>query len=279
MHPIIQTELTALYLARPATAPFDSPATYALKLAVGERAEPLARAVLRREDAVLRQVQHPHLATVVDRQLDGPAPHLVFPLPWARGQVPRCLAACASSASRSLRLAVWRVRQAAEAVASLHRGGWIHGRVSPDTIVVAAGGHVLVGDAGWARRIDSPECEAGELLAADLRYVAPECLLPRTTLTPSCDVYALGMILFELAAGTHPLVDSRPWQTALNQLRREMPDLRQLVPDAPPKLAKLVRQMTAKEPLRRPMGEEAARQLARLEIELLARRPVRDRAA
>ena len=246
------------------TQPSDAPTDYLVKVARQADSAGIAVALLRREKAVADSVFHPHLVAILDGSLQAATPYLVL----ANVGVP--LSRCAG-APYSLRLALWRTRQAAAALAALHAAGWIHARLTPSALLVSARGHVTVHELGWSRRIGSEECRGEHLLAADLQYIAPEMLCDATALTAECDVYCLGLLLIELLIG-RPAVDRDfGWQAALAHLRGEMADVRELRPEVPASLAGLIYRMTSREPLRRPSMELVHLQLLRLEISQLAR--------
>ena len=254
-------EHTILYEARPITQRADAPADYLVKVARQDSGG-IAAALLWREQAVAHSASHPHLAAVLDGKVRGMTPFLVL----ANVGTPLSSSAYAPG---HLRLALWRTRQTSAALAALHAAGWIHARLGPTALLVSPRGHLTVHELGWARRIGSGECRGEHLLAADLRYVAPEMLCDATELTPACDVYCLGLLLIELLIG-RPAVDAVVgWQAALAQLRGEISDVRDLQPALPPRLVELIRSMTAREPLRRPHAEEIHREIVQLEVRCL----------
>ncbi|HET6213002.1 MAG TPA: serine/threonine-protein kinase, partial [Micromonosporaceae bacterium] len=102
------------------------------------------------------------------------------------------------------------VTQVADALAYLHDNGVVHGDVKPGNILVPAdGGPVRLADFGVARRLDSGETMpvvAGRRtrpILATPEYVAPEVVAGGMP-TPASDVYALGIVLFELICGRSP---------------------------------------------------------------------------
>jgi serine/threonine-protein kinase len=122
----------------------------------------------------------------------------------------------ADLADRQARLAAFMAR-IARAVAYLHRHGVLHRDLKPGNILLDAEDEPLVTDLGLARNFTAPpQSEAardpvlGETLTVDgtkkgtPRYMAPEQLRGETDLTPAADVYALGVILYQLLTGRLP---------------------------------------------------------------------------
>lgn len=106
-------------------------------------------------------------------------------------------------------VAVNVVTQVADALAYLHGQGFVHGDVKPGNLLVPAdGGPVRLADFGAARRIavDARAADEGtpaRTVQATPEYVAPEVVAGNLP-TPAADVYALGIVLFELLCGRSP---------------------------------------------------------------------------
>ncbi|MFN0019151.1 MAG: serine/threonine-protein kinase [Pirellulaceae bacterium] len=232
-----------------------------------------AIAMLQREALIGTTVSHPHLAPVLDWQLRG-EPFLVMPL--LKGCTLRTLLqhrrrehGCLLGGGKFLPQSVWLARQVASALSALHWAGWLHGDVKPENVLVSPNGHGTLIDLGLARKLGSRECQGGEVLAGTLAYVSPESFLQSATLTAECDIYSLGVLLYELLTGQPLFEEADPTRLALLHLRQAPADIREAALDVPPVLARLVMQMLAKEPLRRPTAGEVVERLTRLEIELL----------
>src|SRR5262249_9741383 len=104
--------------------------------------------LLQREARAGLAVQHPHLVRVLDTHVTIPPYYLV--MEWLPGESPR------TQLQRDYRLALssalWIARQVAEALAALHRAGFLHGDVKPDNIQMASEGHAVLLDLGFAHR-------------------------------------------------------------------------------------------------------------------------------
>ena len=165
--------------------------------------------------------------------------------------------------------ALWIVRQVAEALAALHRAGWLHGQVRPGHVIISPQGQATLLDLSLARRLGTDECAAELGRPESLAYVSPESLSPRGRTAAASDTYCLGLLLYELLAVRLPfdLTDS---VRLLEQHRSQAPqDIRAIRPETSPELWQLLRLMLAKEPLRRPSDEELVHWLTELEISAL----------
>ena len=269
---LAQTGYFCLHQAQPRGAPTAAPFDYVVKAPRDSTQLGLATAMLRREAQVARQVGHEHLMTILDDRSADATPHLVFPyLPGATLQS-RILAAANSGRQLSLSAAIWAVRQAAGALAALHRRGWLHGDLQPGNLLIAPSGHVTLCDLGLARRLDTSECSSAGVWAGSPHFAAPEMWLPREPLTAAADLYSLGAVLFAALTGAPPFAAESETALALQHLRTACPALHERRGDVSPGLERLVRTMLAKEPLRRPDSSVVVEQLTRLEIESLSRR-------
>jgi serine/threonine-protein kinase len=227
--------------------------------------------MLRREHAVSSDVSHPNLNPVLAADFRAQQPVLI--LPYLEGISLRRLTASCAIAPQLLRAAyaLMLIRELAESLAAMHATGWLHGQVRPEHVIVSPHAHATLIDFTLARRLDSHECDCGaprDHLAAI--YAAPESFSSRRRITSAADIYSLGIVLFELLAGQLPFSASSLRQLAICHQRQAPPDLRQIRVGLSHGPAELVRRMLAKEPLRRPDGEQLIRWLTELEIQALA---------
>jgi serine/threonine-protein kinase len=159
--------------------------------------------------------------------------------------------------------ALWICRQAAEGLAALHDAGWTHCDVKPANIRVSPEGHATVMDLGMARQ--SGELQTDQPLCGTASYLAPEATRSGPV-SPAVDVYGLGCTLFELVSGQRPFYGRDAAALARAHREEVPPAIDSLVVGAPRGFAPLVRQMLAKDPLRRPTAAEVADRLSGLEI-------------
>jgi serine/threonine-protein kinase len=149
--------------------------------------------------------------------------------------------------------------QLAGALAYLHRRGMVHGDVKPGNILVPAdGGLVRLVDFGAARWIGVDP--GSSTTQATPEYVAPEVIVGGPV-TPAIDVYALGIVLFELVSGRSPYRGGLPDQV-LDRHRNCQPVP---PPGLPPVVWRFVVDCLATDPARRPDAERAAARLRGME--------------
>ena len=269
---------TRIYLARPLGCPPAWPADYVVKVLKPQYVnDPIAVHGLQREAEVGRHTSHPNLVPILEARLELQPPHLV--MPRLSG------AALHRAIDRVGRLvvpqALWITRQVAQALRHLHAQGWIHGDVKPANIIVSREGHATLIDLGSALRPEESLYESWRPLVGTLQYVAPEMITSTTRTCPSCDIYSLGVALYQMLSGQLPFPEADPARLVEAHLQQVPPLLTSVCPQIPESVAALTRRMLAKNPLRRPASaDELIDELTELEIEALESRfPPGDHAA
>lgn len=256
--------LADVYRARPAGCPPDRPALYAVKLLRPQwQDNPKAVMLMRREAAVGRRVCHPNLVSILAAGLREPPYYVV--MPWLEGAtLAHRLARCQRF---DLPEVLWIARQVAEALAALHTDGWMHGDVKPSNIFLSPEGHATLLDLGFARRPDETGSAVDRCVMGTCAYLAPEMVTSALRADVRSDIYSLGAVLFEMLCGRPPFEAGTLAELVAQHRQARAPDLRRIVPQLPTGVVRLVREMLAKEPLRRPQTPcELAERLMRLEI-------------
>jgi len=265
VRPIYEGSMFRVVQARPAEHELRSgDPHYALKVLLPRWSHvPRAVELLQREALVGRTVSHAHLVPVLSSRLNE-APQYVA-LPWLAGET---LAARLTSGALAPPLAVWIARQVAEALEVLHTAGWLHGDVKPDNVMINAQGHATLIDLGFARRRGERLSTFDECLRYTPAYVPPE-LFTSLEPDPRGDLYSLGVTLYEAVSGVRPFNGGTIVDLVRQHKESRAADLGRVAPDAPSALCRLVHEMLAKDPLRRPRSaREVADRLLDLEIEL-----------
>jgi serine/threonine-protein kinase len=145
----------------------------------------------------------------------------------------------------------------ADGLAAVHRGGVAHRDVKPENVMLAPGGRVILMDFG----IVMPEFSAApsETISGSPNYMAPETIRGEVQRGNAflVDIYALGVIGFELLTGELPYDRGDVRGTLIAHLTMPVPDVSDRRDDVPPKLAKIVADLMSKEPDERPQSMES----------------------
>lgn len=139
-------------------------------------------------------------------------------------------------------------RQIAGALQRVHAAAVCHRDVKPANVFLEAGGKVTLMDFGVSARLDGPRVTQTGALIGTLPYLAPEQIRGEK-IGPAVDIYAFGILLFELFTGT------KPFSGAAAEILYKIahtPVPAQPLAEIPPRLADLIRSSTAKAPTDRP---------------------------
>ena len=195
--------------------------------------------VMANEFKTLASMRHPHIVSVLDYGFIDDKPFYTMELLDDALPLDKALAG-----------ATWQKK--AHALAGillaldyLHRHYIIHRDLKPTNVLVWQGSVKLL-DFGLATRHDA-NAIGEEGMAGTLRYLAPE-VLRQEPVTPQSDLYAVGIMAYELLAGKHPFQSSQ-LTDLIRAMMKDAPDLSQL--DAPPTLQAVVGRMLAKHPQER----------------------------
>ncbi|MDX6678193.1 MAG: hypothetical protein QOE31_2245, partial [Solirubrobacteraceae bacterium] len=218
----------------------------ALAIVVGASSD-LARARVTREAHVTGRLgDHPHVITVYDSgELDG-LPYLVLRA-MDGGSLADLLARERPPFDETIRLG----GQIAAALAHAHAHDVIHRDVKPDNVWLSADGGAALGDFGIAFQSGQERLTAEGVVVGTVRYMAPEQIRGRDIGTP-CDLYALGVTLYEMVTGRAPFTAADPTQVMAQHLSATPPAPSARVPAVPPSLERLILELLAKDPAQRP---------------------------
>ncbi len=141
-------------------------------------------------------------------------------------------------------------RQVAAGLESIHAAGLVHRDLKPENLLITRDDTVRIMDFGLARAVDGSELTQAGQFAGTLAYASPE-QFGAGALGPASDLYSLGVVLHELAAGRNPFARAEPMQAMAAHLTEEAPPLARENPEVSAFLSALVAAMLVKDPARR----------------------------
>ncbi|MDX2161775.1 MAG: BREX system ATP-binding domain-containing protein [bacterium] len=176
------------------------------------------RLALMREFRMLASLHHPHIISVLDYGFDSARqPYYTMSLIEGAGDV-------VSYARRQpLETQLALISQLLQALAYLHRRGVLHRDLKPMNVLVDQAGTVRVVDFGLAVITDSSTKSLDDLTAGTLAYMAPE-LFKGDRVSQQADLYAVGVMAYEIFAGTHPF-NARNVGALITDVLHKTPDL------------------------------------------------------
>jgi serine/threonine protein kinase len=228
----------------------------ALKLLPGEVAgDPERLARFTREARALAALNHPGIVTIYS--VDESEGEHFFTMELIQG---RTLTACIPQeglpVERLLDLAI----PLADALAAAHEQGIVHRDLKPANVMLTSEGRIKVLDFGLAKLVPGPgevgsastlDQTAAGAVVGTLSYMAPEQLAGRPVDTRS-DLFSLGLVLYEMAAGRHPFAGQSAAAVMLAVMQGTPASLLDLKPGLPADLERLITRCLEKDPGRRP---------------------------
>ncbi|HEX2907803.1 MAG TPA: serine/threonine-protein kinase, partial [Phototrophicaceae bacterium] len=206
------------------------------------RSDPLL--ALAQEFRLLASLRHPHIVAVLDYGFDAhQLPYYTMELLEAAQTITAYGRTLAADGKTRLLI------EMLQALVYLHRRGVIHCDLKPANVLVAQDGKVRVMDFGLALQPSTSE-SANSQVFGTIAYMAPE-LFTESPASRASDLYAVGVLLYELFAGKHPYSADNPAITLYNLMNRPI-DLELL----PPRLVGLAARLLQKTPAYRPQYAE-----------------------
>ena len=236
----------------------------AIKVFRPELAETLGVDRFTREIRTAANLQHPHILSVHD---SGAADGLLYyVMPFVEGESVR--ARLQREGALPIADAVRILREVADALAFAHSQGVVHRDIKPDNVLMS-GKHALVADFGVAKALSEASgrndvTTMGVALGTPA-YMAPEQAAADPHLDHRVDVYALGVLGYELLVGEPPFVRRSPQQVIAAHLSEAAPAVSQRRQSTPPALDALIARCLAKQPSDRyQSAEDVVAELERL---------------
>jgi eukaryotic-like serine/threonine-protein kinase len=230
-----------------------------VKVVAPELAEGMSAERFAREVRLAARLQHANIVPLLSAGATGGMPY--YTMPFVDGL---SLRARMQQGPVPVSEAVGILRDVARALAYAHSQGVVHRDIKPENVLLS-GGAAVVTDFGIAKALSASRTQAGASSDATHgltqvgtslgtpAYMAPEQAVGDPSTDHRADVYAWGVVAWELLAGAHPFADrATPHALIAAHVRDVPPSLALRRGDVPPALAALVMRCLEKEPARRP---------------------------
>ncbi|SDC58299.1 Stk1 family PASTA domain-containing Ser/Thr kinase [Nocardioides lianchengensis] len=202
-----------------------------------------------REARAAARLSHPNVVSVHDQGEDDGVVFLAMEL--VPGHTLRDTIGKESPMSPLRALAL--LEPVLSALAAAHRAGLIHRDVKPENVLIADDGRVKVADFGLAKAVsaDTQHTATGGVLIGTVSYLAPELVVDGRA-DARADVYAAGVLLYELLTGRKPHEGESPIQVAYKHVHEDVPPPSAIAPGLPAYVDALVARATARDRGQRP---------------------------
>src|SRR5436190_8158537 len=196
-----------------------------------------------REAKLLAQLQHPHILSVFDYGEAEGYTYIVMPL-VASGTLADLMKKQRLSLSEIRRI----ISQVGDALAYAHALGMIHRDIKPSNVLLDERGNCLLTDFGLARMTEaSAKITSSGAIMGTPAYMAPE-QGQGTSVDQRSDLYALGIILYELVTGRVPYTAETPIAIVFKHISDPLPSARKLNPNLSEEMERVLFKALAKNP-------------------------------
>ncbi|WP_181143607.1 Stk1 family PASTA domain-containing Ser/Thr kinase [Streptomyces cinnamoneus] len=213
-----------------------------------------------REAKSVARLDHPNVVGVYDQGTDGPYVYLA--MEYVAGCTLRDV--LRERGALRPRAALDVLEPMLAALGAAHLAGLVHRDVKPENVLIGDDGRVKVADFGLVRAVDTNTSTSTGAVLGTVSYLAPE-QIEHGTADTRADVYACGVVLYEMLTGAKPHSGGTPAQVLYQHLHEDVPAPSAAVPSLAPELDALVAAATARDPRLRPA--DAAALLGRVRAE------------
>jgi serine/threonine protein kinase, bacterial len=189
------------------------------------------------------RLKDPGLVGVYDQGIDARHPFLVMEL--IEGGTLRELLAERGPMPPHAIAAV--LRPVLGGLAAAHRAGLVHRDVKPENVLISDQGDVKIVDFGLVRAVAAARITSASVILGTAAYLSPEQVQDGTA-SPRSDVYAVGIVAYELLTGQPPFSGDSPLSVAYQRLDNDVPRPSTVIDGVPDQFDELVGRATAREP-------------------------------
>ena len=201
-------------------------------------------------------LSHPNIVSIQDQGWNQGGPPAVFlVMELVEGSTLREF--LNENGSLSVEQTIQFITPVLSALSAAHLIGIIHRDIKPENILISKDGRIKVADFGLARNMTMAQTLTAEssVVLGSVSYLSPE-QVQRGIADARSDVYAIGIVLFEMLLGKKPYDGESPIQIAYRHVNDRIPNVRDLKPEIPEVIAELIFQATAPNPDQRPKDAE-----------------------
>ncbi|MFH9064242.1 Stk1 family PASTA domain-containing Ser/Thr kinase [Streptomyces coeruleorubidus] len=199
-----------------------------------------------REAKSVARLAHPNVVQVFDQGTDGSYVYLA--MEYVAGCTLRDV--LRERGALQPRAALDILEPVLAALGAAHRAGFVHRDMKPENVLIGDDGRVKVADFGLVRAVDTVTNTTGTVLGT-VAYLAPE-QIENGTADPRVDVYACGVMLYEMLTGDKPHDGDSPAVILYKHLHEDVPPPSAVVPGLAYELDEMVASATARTPEIRP---------------------------
>lgn len=200
-----------------------------------------------REAEMIARLEHPAIIPVYDYGIHRDQPYIVMRYMGGGNLSERIEAEGDLPLSEAARI----IKRVCEALTAAHKIGIIHRDVKPANILFDEKDEVYLSDFGIIKIIgDDARLTAGGVVGT-AAYVSPEQVYGDQKISARSDIYALGVMLFEMLTGERPYQDANPSKLMMKHILDPLPDIHKLRPDLPKEVGEIITRSMAKTPIQR----------------------------
>ncbi|PZX07982.1 serine/threonine-protein kinase [Psychrobacillus insolitus] len=196
-----------------------------------------------REALSATSLTHPNIVNIYDVGEDGDIHYIV--MEYVKGETLKEYIQNNSPISPNRCITI--MKQLTSAIADAHNNNIVHRDVKPQNILLDEEGKVKITDFGIAMALSATSYTQTNSVLGTVHYLSPEQARGGTA-TKQSDIYALGIVLFELLTGELPFSGESAVSIALKHLQSETPSIRAILPSIPQSLENVVIKATSKDP-------------------------------
>jgi WD40 repeat protein/DNA-binding SARP family transcriptional activator len=195
-----------------------------------------------REAQLVARLEHPHIVPLYDYWREPDAAYLI--MRFLRGG---SLEDTLRDGPLDLERAAQILDQIGAGLGAAHHQGVVHRDVKPGNVLLDEEGNAYLSDFGIALETGAPEQTAGMMIRGTPAYLSPEQIRLEQT-SPRSDIYALGVVLYEMLTSEHPFPGTSLNVLLDQHLHHPIPSVRDKRPGVPPAVDAAIARATAKEP-------------------------------